>query len=141
QLLGENRMNDYFDLDFYYDSLKISVKSSYFRIRERPSFAVYGKEGCFIKQTKDRQEEHLKLFYMLHHKDFGLDTLEHFGTLTYIDTYNDYHEEKVPIVPRDYGRIYDDLYNSIVNRTEKAIKDEKTILQIEILETSLKKIQ
>ena len=141
QLLGENRMNDYFDLDFYYDSLKISVKSSYFRIKERPSFAVYGKEGCFIKQTKDRQEEHLKLFYMPHHKDFGLDTLEHFGTLTYIDHSNVYHEEKVPTVPGDYGRIYDDLYDAIVNGTEKTIKDEETILQIEILETGLKKIQ
>src|SRR5699024_12473266 len=85
QLLGENRMNDYFDLDFYYDSLKISVKSSYFRIKERPSFAVYGKEGCFIKQTKDRQEEHLKIFYMPHHKVIGIDTLVHFRTLTYID--------------------------------------------------------
>src|SRR5699024_3160243 len=74
QLVNKNRMNYYFDLDFYYDSLKISIKSSYIRIKERTSFAVYGKEGCFIIQTKDSQEEHLKLFYMPHHKDFGLDT-------------------------------------------------------------------
>lgn len=47
QLLGEGRMNDYFDLDFYYpNSLKVSIKSSYFRIKERPSFVVYGKRGC-----------------------------------------------------------------------------------------------
>lgn len=44
-------MNDYFDLDFYYpNSLKVSIKSSYFRIKERPSFVVYGKgdvcESC-----------------------------------------------------------------------------------------------
>ncbi|HLR53413.1 MAG TPA: Gfo/Idh/MocA family oxidoreductase [Pseudogracilibacillus sp.] len=141
QLLGKNRMNDYFDLDFYYNSLKISVKSSYFRIKERPSFAVYGKKGCFIKQTKDRQEEHLKLFYMPHHKDFGLDTLEHFGVLTYVDQSNVYQEEKVPTVPGDYGRIYDDLYEAIVNGEEKAIKDEETIWQLEILETGLKTIQ
>src|SRR5699024_12485498 len=69
QLLGENRMNDYFDLDFYYDSLKISVKSSYFRIKERQSFAVDGKEGCFIKQTKDSQEIYLKILYIMHYKD------------------------------------------------------------------------
>ena len=44
QLLGEGRMNDYFDLDLYYGILKISIKSSYFRIKERPSFVVYGKK-------------------------------------------------------------------------------------------------
>ena len=49
QLLGEGRMNDYFDLDLYYGTLKVSVKSSYFRIKERPSFIVYGKKGMFVK--------------------------------------------------------------------------------------------
>ncbi|MCF0115209.1 MAG: Gfo/Idh/MocA family oxidoreductase, partial [Erysipelotrichaceae bacterium] len=31
QLLGEGRMNDYFDIDMYYGVTKVSVKSSYFR--------------------------------------------------------------------------------------------------------------
>ena len=57
-------MNDYFDLDLYYGILKVSIKSSYFRVKERPSFVVYGDKGCFIKANKDRQEEHLKLFYL-----------------------------------------------------------------------------
>ena len=72
QLLGIGRMNDYFDLDLYYGTLKVSVKSSYYRIKERPSFVIYGKKGMFIKEKKDKQEEHLKLFYMPHHNDFGL---------------------------------------------------------------------
>lgn len=62
QLLGSGRMNDYFDLDLYYGTLKVSVKSSYFRVKSRPSFIVYGKKGMFEKYSKDRQEEHLKLF-------------------------------------------------------------------------------
>lgn len=45
QLLGSDRMNDYFDIDLYYGALKVSVKSSYFRIKSRPSFVVYGKKG------------------------------------------------------------------------------------------------
>lgn len=95
QLLGEGRFNDYFDLDMYYGTLKVSVKSSYFRVKERPSFVVYGKKGMFIKQSKDRQEEHLKLFYMPTNKDFGVDTPEHYGTLIYYDQDGFYHEEKV----------------------------------------------
>lgn len=134
QLLGKGRMNDYFDLDFYYDTLKVSVKSSYFRLKERPSFVVYGKKGSFVKHTKDRQEEHLKMFYMPNHADFGIDLPEHYGTLTYIDDEGTYHEEKVVSEVGDYSRVYEGLYESIINGKDKIVKDEETIRQLEILE-------
>ena len=50
QLLGKGRMNDYFDIDFYYNNLKVSIKSSYFRTKQRPSFEVYGTKGTWIKK-------------------------------------------------------------------------------------------
>lgn len=137
QILGEGRFNDYFDYDFYYDNnLKVSVKSSFFRIKERPSFIVYGKKGMFVKQSKDRQEEHLKLFHMPNNKDFGVDLPEHYGLITYVDENNNYHEEKVISEVGDYSRIYEGVYQSIVNGKEKIVKDEETIRQIEILEES-----
>lgn len=141
QLLGEGRMNDYFDLDLYYGILKISVKSSYFRIKERPSFIVYGKKGMFIKQTKDRQEEHLKLFYMPDHPDFGKDTPAHFGVLTYIDDQGLYHEEKVPSVDGDYGRVYDGIYDCIVHHQPQIITHDQTLMQMEIIEIGVKELK
>lgn len=140
QLLGSGRMNDYFDLDLYYGILKVSVKSSYFRIKERPSFVLYGKKGCFVKETKDRQEEHLKAFYMPHNKDFGIDTEEHYGVITYIDDKGVTHEEKVKSVNGDYGRVYDDLYESIINSKDKKITDQQTLLQMEILEKGIENL-
>lgn len=137
QLLGQGRMNDYFDLDLYYGNTKVSVKSSYFRIKERPSFVVYGKNGCFVKETKDRQEEHLKAFYMPSNSDFGVDNIEHYGTLTYMGEDMLIHEEKVESVRGDYGRVYDDIYNCIVNGAEKTITDEQTLLLMEILEEGI----
>ncbi|WP_025722785.1 Gfo/Idh/MocA family oxidoreductase [Paenibacillus polymyxa] len=138
QLLGAGRMNDYFDLDFYYPSLKVSIKSSFFRLKERPSFVVYGKKGVFIKQTKDRQEEHLKLYYLPKgHADFGIDLPEHYGILTYLDDKDEYHEEKVVSEKGDYARVYDDIYQSIVFGKEKVIKDEETIICMEILEKGI----
>ncbi|WP_342566239.1 Gfo/Idh/MocA family oxidoreductase [Paenibacillus sp. FSL R7-0345] len=135
QLLGQGRMNDYFDLDFYYAALKVSVKSSFFRLKARPSFVAYGKKGVFVKHTIDRQEEHLKLFYLPQgHADFGLDTPDHYGTLTYLDDEGNYHEEKVVSVKGDYARVYDDIYEVIVNGREKVIKDEETVAVMEILE-------
>ncbi|EAD2790423.1 oxidoreductase [Listeria monocytogenes] len=134
QLLGEGRMNDYFDLDLYYGVTKVSVKSSYFRIKVRPSFVLYGKKGMFTKETKDRQEEHLKLFYMPSNPDFGIDLPEHYGTLTYVDDAGVWHEEKVISEVGDYGRVYDGLYDAIINGKPKQVTDEETLLQMEILE-------
>ncbi|MEY8751858.1 Gfo/Idh/MocA family oxidoreductase [Alkalicoccobacillus gibsonii] len=140
QLLGPGRMNDYFDLDLYYDSpLKVSIKSSFFRIKSRPRFSVYGKKGMFVKETEDRQEEHLKLFYVpKDHPDFGLDLPQHYGTLTYIDKQGVYHEEKVVSEKGDYARVYDDFYNVIVDREEGIIKSFETLGVMDLLETGIK---
>jgi len=137
QLLGEGRMNDYFDIDLYYGLLKVSIKSSFFRLKPRPSFVVYGKKGMFIKETKDKQEEHLKMFVWPNVEGFGMDSVKEYGTLTYIDSEKNYHEEKVVSEVGDYGRYYDALYNTIVNGADKLVKDEETLWQLEILETGI----
>lgn len=137
QLLGKGRMNDYFDLDLYYGTLKISVKSSYFRVKSRPRFVVYGKKGMFVKETEDRQEEYLKLFVMPGTPGFGKDQPQHYGTLTYYDEGGNYHEEKVPSLDGDYARVYDDVYECIVNGKEQVIKHQETLLQMEILEKGI----
>ncbi|VDG25264.1 Gfo/Idh/MocA family oxidoreductase [Lactiplantibacillus mudanjiangensis] len=142
QLLGADRMNDYFDLDLYYGTLKVSVKSSYFRIKARPSFVVYGKKGQFVKAHKDRQEYDLKHFYLpVGHPDFGIDQPEDYGTLTYMDDNQQYHEEKVVSEVGDYSRVYQGLYAAIIDGKPKTVKDEETILQIEMLETGIKQVK
>lgn len=141
QLLGTGRMNDYFDIDLYYGVLKVSVKSSYFRVKSRPKFVVYGKRGMFVKETDDRQEEHLKLFYMPGQPGFGEDTPRQYGMLTYYDEAGNYHEEKVPSVRGDYGRVYDGIYDCIVLGKEQLIKPWQTILQMEMLENGVKSLK
>ncbi|MBS4750211.1 NAD(P)-dependent oxidoreductase [Granulicatella sp. zg-ZJ] len=140
QLLGEGRMNDYFDIDLYYQNMKVSVKSSYFRIKPRPSFVVYGMKGTFIKDKKDRQEEHLKYFYMPEHDDFGVDTLEDYGVLTYVDDLGCIHEEKIVSEKGHYKYFYEHLHDTIVLGKEKLVKDEETILQIELLEKGVENL-
>lgn len=134
QLLGSGRMNDYFDVDMYYGVVKVSVKSSYFRIKERPSFVVYGKKGMFVKQTKDKQEYHLKLFHMPDNADFGQDSLEEYGVLTWVDDAGICHEEKVVTEQGDYARYYDAIYDTLIHGKEKLVKDEETLLQISVLQ-------
>lgn len=69
---------------------------------------------------------------MPENKDFGVDTLEHYGVLTYIDSSGNMHEEKVKFVNGDYGRVYDDLYETIKNGKNKTITDAQTLSLIHI---------
>lgn len=134
-LCGKGKMNDYFDLDLFYgESLKISVKSSFFRVKSRPSFVAYGKKGMFVKETKDLQETDLKKFYLPDHEDFGIDSFHEYGVLTYADEHEQLHEEKIASVRGDYGRVYDALYDAIVLGKERVVKEEQTLAVMEILE-------
>ncbi|PZM71163.1 NAD(P)-dependent oxidoreductase, partial [Enterococcus faecium] len=63
------------------------------------------------------------------------------GVLTYIDEQGSYHEEKVISEVGDYSRVYEGIYETLVNGAEKVIKDEETILQMKILEEGIKSIQ
>ena len=141
QLLGKGRHNDYFDLDFFYDGLKVSVQSSYFRAKIRPSFEVYGTRGAFIKAEQDRQEADLKKFYLpAGHADFGIDLPEHYGTIYYYDAEGNYHEEKVKSERGDYARFYDALYETIVNGAPQLVTEEQTMEQMKILEEAGKNL-
>ena len=115
----------------------MSVKSSYFRVKERPSFVVYGKRGMFVKRQKDRQEADLKKFYLPDHADFGVDLPEHYGTLTWYDKSGVFHEEKVVSERGDYGRYYDALYETVIHGKPPLVTEEQTMLQMEILEHGL----
>lgn len=139
QLLGEGKMNDYFDVDLFYGNrLKATVKSSYFRVKGRPAMTVYGMKGMFVKEVKDKQEEHLKMFVMPGEPGFGEDKPSEYGTLIYRDDEGVYHEEKVPTVTGDYARYYDALYETIMNGKEQLVKPIETITQIEIMENGIK---
>lgn len=128
-ILGKGRMNDYFDIDlFYKEPLKVSVKSSYFRVKPRPKFVAYGTKGMFIKEGEDKQEQDLKRFYLpKDHPDFGKDKPEDYATLIYYDDEGNYHEEKVISVDGNYSKFYDALYETLVNGKEQEVKPEQTI--------------
>lgn len=65
---------------------------------------------------------------------------EHYGTLTYMDANGNYHEEKVISEIGDYSRVYEGVYETIIHGKEKIVKDEETILQIEMLETGINQV-
>lgn len=145
-LNGEGRFNDYFDIDLLYapgsvpfaaaSGLKYSVQSSYLRAKARPSFEVHGTRGYFVKEHEDRQEEHLKQFYMPGNPGFGEDRPEDWGTLVYYDGNGDRHEERVPTATGDYARFYDAMYDTLREGADPLVTPAQTMAVMEVLEGS-----
>lgn len=131
---GPEHMNDYYDIDMMYGNLKVSLKSSYFRAHRRSAFCVYGRAGAFVKRTGDRQEEHLKEFYLPGRPGFGEDRPEHYGMLYKRDAEGLELSESVPSEVGDYGRVYDDVRASIECGAPAVVTREQTLLLMRLME-------
>ncbi len=55
-----------------------------------------------------------------------------------MDADNQYHQEKVPTVRGDYGRVYQGVYQTIVNGAPKVTQDAETLQVMRMLETGVK---
>lgn len=141
QLLGEGRLNDYFDVDCFYDRFKVSVKSSFFRVKARPCLSLYGQKGAYIKETKDKQETHLKQFLWPDWESFGKDDPQEYGQLYTRDDQGAAVVTPYPTLVGDYGRYYDALYETMVHQAPKLVKDEETLWQIAMLEEGISSLK
>ena len=140
QLHGEGSAVDYFDFDLYYNErgLKATAHANYASAYQRPSFALYGECGCYLKFGKDSQERDLKHFYLpVGHEDFGLDAPEDYGYLRYEDEQGVLREERVVSARTSYAQFYDALYDTVARGVPQLVKPEETLAQMRILEAGI----
>jgi predicted dehydrogenase len=134
----KEKPDDYYHIELFYDGFKAVVKSSHLVLLEYPKFIIQGKNGSFIKYGIDKQEEYLKAGTMPWEKGFGEEPEENSGQFAYIDNGGRMRKETMPVSPGDYGRIYDSLYEAILNKKEKLVSDEEALTVLEILMTGIK---
>ncbi len=130
----KQQINDYFDCDFHYGGLKISVKSSYHRINPRPSMILTGIGSQFIKRNTDRQEFDLKNFISPAEPGFGQDQAEDYGILHWLNQDQTMEEMRIQTVQGDYGRVYDGIYEHLVLGKKQIVKAEETLEVMRLLE-------
>lgn len=126
--------DDYFDVSLFYSKLKATVKTSHLVAKAYPQFILHGTKGSFIKYGIDQQENDLKAGIMPDAPGFGLDSPNQYGVVTYQNANGDWIEKQIPTPKGDYGKVYDAVYETIVNGKPKLVSDEEVITNIEILE-------
>jgi predicted dehydrogenase len=130
--------DDYYHVELFYPTLKVIVKTNHLVKVPYPRFIVHGTKGSFIKYGIDRQEEFLKAGMMPGSTGFGEDREEHYGVVTYTDEQGQEVQREIPSPTGDYGRVYDSLYDHIINGKQKLVSDEEVLLLMQILENGVK---
>ncbi|MGL5241055.1 MAG: oxidoreductase [Kluyvera ascorbata] len=124
--------DDTFEAQLFYGDLKAIVKSSHLVKLAYPKFIVHGHKGSFIKYGIDQQETSLKANIMPGEPGFGADNSV--GLLEYVDDDGNTVREEVMIETGDYGRVYDALYDTLVNGRKNFVSESDALTNMEILE-------
>lgn len=135
----DSPVDNYFEIQLFYQELKVILKSSQLSAMSYPRYRLMGEQGTYIKYGVDQQENDLKLQISPGTKGFGEDTPSQYGKVTYRNTSGDWIQKDIPTVTGDYGRFYDQLLLSIEGDKKKFISDEEIITSIEVLEKAYQK--
>lgn len=137
-LRNERNPDDTYEIQLFYGNLKVILKTSYLVKIPYPKFIVHGKKGSFVKYGIDQQEDHLKAGQMPGTVGFGEDPVTAYGKAVYDDEDGNRQEVTVPTLLGDYGRVYDFMYESILNGEDKLVSDEDVLAAMTILEKAFK---
>jgi len=132
-----SKVDDYFDILFYYNKLRVRLKASY-SVREALSgYIFHGLKGSFIKPKTDVQEDMLKAGNIPGKSDWGKEPESEKGLLhTEIDgkIVRDY----ITSEQGNYGEYYDGVYEAIRNNKPLPVTAEAALNVIKIIEAAYK---
>ncbi|MEF9887953.1 oxidoreductase [Citrobacter sp.] len=128
--------DDTFEAQLYYGDLKAIIKTSHLVMTPYPKFIVHGTRGSFTQMQIDQQETYLKNNVMPDDSSFC--EKNESGVIEYLDESQHFVKHEVPTVRGDYGRVYDALYETIVNGAANYVSETDIVTNLEILEGGFK---
>jgi len=124
--------DDTFEAQLFYGDLKAIVKTSHLVKIDYPKFQVHGTKGSFVKYGIDQQETSLKAYIMPGEPGFAADNSV--GVLEYVNDAGETVREELKPEVGDYGRVYDALYETILNGKPNYVREIEAMTNLEILE-------
>ena len=129
-----SEIDDAFDLKLDYGKLKVTLKSSLMVKDQGPKYTVHGTLGSFTKWGIDVQEDHLVANYWPNQGSFGFEPNGMQGNLkTNINGIE--ISGKVETFGGNWGYLFDNLADVILDNAEPIVKPEQIINQIQIIES------
>lgn len=117
------QQDDFFRVNLNYNKLRVSLSASSVACIQRPRFLVHGTEGSFLSYDLDEQETFLKSQKELQNYDSS-----RFAVLKIKDK-----ESKLRLKKSSYSAFFDDLYDSIMEKSDH-VKEADVIEVLSIIE-------
>ncbi|MHC5228928.1 Gfo/Idh/MocA family oxidoreductase [Enterococcus sp. LJL99] len=133
----ESTVDDYYELQLFYDRLKVILKSSQIVAKSGPRYRLIGLNGVYEKYGVDQQENDLKLGIKPGNFDFGVDVPDLYGTVRYQNANGDWIEKTIKSELGDYGRFYDEIYQVLNKGKASFIKENEIFAVMTIMDEAL----
>lgn len=130
-----SKVDDYFELLFYYPKLRVRLKASYVVREALPGYIFHGTNGTFIKPRTDVQETMLKEGVMPGKKDWGTEPETEKGLL-HTEVNGKEVIEFVVSEQGNYDEYYNGIYEAIRNGAPVPVNPEEGAAVIRIIESA-----
>src|SRR5450432_2824679 len=132
-----SRVDDYFELLFYYEKLRVRLKAS-LAVREAlPGYALHGLKGSFIKQRTDVQETMLQAGIEPGKSDWGAEPASEMGLL-HTENNGEVIREFIQSEHGNYNEYYDGICNAIRHDKPVPVTAADGLQVIKIIEAAYK---
>ena len=130
-----SQVDDYFELLFYYEKLRVRLKASYVVREGLPGYILHGLKGSFIKPKTDIQETELKEEIIPGNSDWGKEPESERGLL-HTEINGKITREYITSEQGNYGEYYDGIYQAIRNNKRLPVTAEQGLNVIRVIETA-----
>jgi len=130
---AESKVDDYFEVNLYYNRLKVKLKASVFVKEPGPRYILHGTKGSFIKYGIDPQEELLKEGLMPGPADWGKEDSDYYGILN-AEMHGQQFYGNIETEPGNYMGFYDNVYDVLIRGSAQAVRPEEARNVIRIIE-------
>jgi len=135
-----SKVDDYFELLFYYETKRVRIKSSYVVREALPGYVFHGLKGSFIKPKTNIQEEMLQARKIPGTADWGTEPESERGLL-HIEKDGNEVREYIQSERGNYNEYYDGIFEAIRNDKPLPVSAEDGVKVITIIEAAYKSSQ
>lgn len=132
-----SKVDDYFEILFYYDTMRVRVKSSYVVREALPGYVFHGLKGSFIKPKTDVQEDMLQAGHKPGGANWGTEPESQKGLL-HTEKDGKIIKEYITSEQGNYNEYYDGIYGAIRENRPLPVTPEEALNVIKIIEAAYK---
>jgi len=130
-----SKVDDYFEVIFYYPSKRVRLKGTYVARETVPSYIIHGSKGSFLKSRADVQETSLQAFKIPGGNDWGIEPETEKGLL-HTEYKGKIIKENITTEKGNYMNYYDSVYNAITKNIQPVVTAEDGLNVIKIIKAA-----